>query len=123
MDAPEMRNPRGGVGRVEGSGEQPTPESYPHTLTDAQWETAVLAVVNIAGGNTERGERARRAVHDLCGGPFVSRAVWVAAESVAWVFVAAVLSADDDLRSRANALTKSVLTLAAESRESLRRAA
>ena len=123
MDAPEMRNPRGGVGRVEGSGEQPTPESYPHTLTDAQWETAVLAVVNIAGGNTERGERARRAVHDLCGGPFVSRAVWAAAESVAWTFVAAILTSDAGTRTRANAIVRDAMSLAAESRATLGRAA
>lgn len=100
-----------------------TQESYPETITAAQWETAVLSVVNIAGEGGERGERARRAVHALCGGPFISRAVWTAAQGVAWVFIAAVLSGDSDLKARANALIKSVLALAAESRESLGRAA
>lgn len=120
---PEKRNPRGGVGSIEGSGEQPTGRSYPDAITDEQWQNVVLAAVTIAGGDTERGERARRAVYALCGGPFVSRPVWTAAQAVGWVFVAAIMGGDGDLKARANALVKSVLELAAESRESLGRAA
>lgn len=112
------------MGRVERPRrDQATAEVYPQSVSDQVWESALLGIVNIAGGDTERGERARRAVHSLCGQPFVSRPVWSAAQAVAWIFIAAVLSGDDNLKARANALIKSVLTLAAESRASLGRAA
>ena len=77
------------VGIVEDREEPLTARSYPDAITDPitdeQWKVAVLAVVSIAGGDSERGERARRAVHALCGQPFVSRPLWTAAQSVAWI--------------------------------------
>ena len=113
----------GTVGSIERSGEQLTGEVYLDMVTDEVWEKVILAVVNVAGGDSERGERARRAVHALVGEPFLSRPVWSAATAVSWNFVAAVMSGDEDLRKRANALTKANLALAAEAQESLRRVA
>jgi len=110
-------------GSIEDREEPSTREAYTHAASDRAWEGAVLGVASIAGGDCERGERARRAAHDLCGQPFVSRTVWTVAEAVAWIFVAAILSADEDLRLRANAEVKTILELAAESRKSLGRAA
>ena len=111
------------VGSVEDREEPLTLRSYPDVITDEQWEAAVQPVVNIAGGDSERGERARRAIHVLCGQPFVSGPMWAAAQAVAWNFIAAVTSGDEGLRRRANALTKQAMALAAEAQVSLTRAA
>lgn len=125
MADPTNAKPSAGA---EGSIENPsrgasTGGVYIDTVPDEVWEAAVIPIIALAGGDSERGERARRAVHALCGQPFVARPVWTAAESLAWIFVAAILSGDDDLRARANTQVKQVLALAAESRESLGRAA
>lgn len=110
-------------GSIEDREEPSTEKFYIDPVSDRDWEAAVTGVLKIAGGDSKRGELGRRAVHALCGSPFVSRPVWTAAQSVAWIFVAAVVSGDDDLRARANALTKANLALASEARESLGRAA
>ena len=110
-------------GRIEDREEPSTEKFYTDAVSDQDWESAVLAVFRIAGGDSERGQRGRRAFHMLCGGPFVSRAIWMAAESVAWIFVAAILSGDPELRQRANALTRSAMALAVEAQLSLGRAA
>lgn len=47
-------------------------------ISDASWESAVSAVADLAapkGGSDERGERARRAMHELSGA-FVSADAW-----------------------------------------------
>lgn len=88
-----------------------------------KWEQALSILVTFALQKNERGERARRAIDAMSGQPFVSRPVWKAAQGVAWIFVAVVVSGDDRLKARANALINSVLVLASEGRASIGRAA
>jgi len=110
-------------GSIEDREEPSTTEAYTQAVSDRGWEAAVLGVASVAGGDSERGERARRALHVLCDRPFVSRPIWDAALAIAWIFIASILSGDPGLRQRANALTRSAMALAVEAQLNLGRAA